>query len=58
VDGKLVATSESKDAPLTASNNESLKIGFGPHSYFHGKMREVRLYDRALPESEVAALQK
>lgn len=56
-DGKLVARSSqfsSKDYNL--SNNQTLKIGFGPHDFFYGRIKDVRLYNRALSENEVAKL--
>jgi hypothetical protein len=56
VDGKLIASSETNDSPITAANDAPLRIGFGPHSHFRGKLREVRLYDRALTNEEVAGL--
>ena len=43
VDGKLAANAESDASPLAAANGSPLRIGFGPHSHFRGKMREVRL---------------
>jgi hypothetical protein len=33
-----------------------IKIGFGPNDYFNGRMREVRLYNRALNRGEIKAL--
>jgi hypothetical protein len=57
VDGAAVAASSSfepDDYDLT--NEKPLKIGFGAHDYFRGSMCEVRLYGRALAESEVRAL--
>jgi len=57
VDGKLVATSSTfrpEDYDLTTG--QPLKIGLGTHDYFNGRMSELRLYDRALSEAEVAAL--
>jgi Concanavalin A-like lectin/glucanases superfamily len=38
------------------SNAAPLKIGFGEFDYFSGKIREVRLYHRALSASEIARL--
>jgi hypothetical protein len=58
VDGKLAATSESEALPIAAATSAPLRIGFGPHSYFRGKMREVRVYDRALGLGEAAALRQ
>ena len=39
-------------------SDASLKIGFGSGDYFYGRMREVRLYNRALDETEIAGLTK
>jgi hypothetical protein len=58
VDGNLAASAESAASPLASSNDSPLRIGFGPHSYFRGKMRDVRIYDRALGSDEIAALQR
>jgi hypothetical protein len=58
VDTKLAATAESDASPLAAANSSLLTIGFGPHSHFRGKMREVRIYDRALSLDEIAALKR
>jgi hypothetical protein len=33
-----------------------LKIGFGPHDYFHGRISDLRIYRRALQTNEIAAL--
>ena len=40
------------------SNEKPLTIGFGELDYFSGKIREVRIYKRALSENEITALQK
>mgnify|MGYP003139417297 FL=1 len=54
VDGKLVATSgEFNSADYDLTNSEPLKIGFGAHDYFNGKMKDVKLYRRALSAEEV-----
>jgi len=55
VDGRPVSSATSDHDPIDASNEAPLLIGFGPQSHFHGRMREVRLYNRALTESEVLA---
>ena len=57
VDGEQVGTS----APFNGyeayiSNDRPLKIGFGPQDYFNGNMAELRVYNRNLTESQVAAL--
>lgn len=57
LNGKLVASSEkfdSADYPL--SNQEPLKIGFGPHDYFNGRLGDVRFYRGALTDEGVAKL--
>ncbi|HIK92812.1 MAG TPA: LamG domain-containing protein [Planctomycetes bacterium] len=57
VNGKLVAKSalfNPKDFDI--SNDQPLKIGFGPHDYFNGKLKDLRLYRRALTNVEVADL--
>ncbi len=54
VDGKRVAESAPFDpARFNLTANAPLKIGFGEHDYFHGQLRDVRLYGRALSEREV-----
>lgn len=57
VNGRRVATSANFDAAdYNLTNNEPLKIGFGAHDYFNGRMRDVRLYSKALGDDEVAQL--
>lgn len=56
VDGRLVASTESDGEPLDVSNDAPLQIGFGPQANFAGKIREVRLYNRALDKEEVRQL--
>jgi hypothetical protein len=56
VDGKLAARSHSSQPEIDISSNAALQIGFGPQSYFHGKIRDVRLYNRALKEDDVQRL--
>ena len=58
LNGRLATTSASfnpEQYDLTVQ--QPMKIGFGEHDYFTGRIREVRLYHRALTEQEVAALQ-
>ena len=57
VAGRLVAKSapfRSEDYNL--STNQPLRIGFGEQDFFTGKIREVRLYRRALTEPEIQTL--
>jgi hypothetical protein len=57
VDGKFVASSATFDAAdYDLSNDEPLKIGFGSHDYFNGQMKNLRLYRRALTETDVRKL--
>ncbi|MCA9006767.1 MAG: LamG domain-containing protein [Planctomycetaceae bacterium] len=54
VDGKLVATSaEFNPADYDLTNSEPLKIGFGAHDYFNGKMKDLKLYRSALTADEI-----
>lgn len=55
VEGELAATS-STEAAIDVSNDVPLEIGFGRQSHFCGKLREVRLYNRALNGNEVRRL--
>jgi len=41
----------------SVSNHETLKIGAGEMDYFSGKIREVRVYNRALNSDEIQELQ-
>jgi hypothetical protein len=55
LDGKRVAQSTPfKPGAYDLTTKQPLKIGFGQHDYFNGKMRDVRLYNRALSPADVA----
>ncbi|MFH1570670.1 MAG: LamG domain-containing protein [Gemmatimonadota bacterium] len=57
VDGRTAARSADFDpAVFDLSNGRPLLIGAGQHDVFRGRLRDVRLYGRALEASEVAAL--
>lgn len=57
VDGKRVAQSERFDPDrFDLSNGRPLLIGLGPSSPFRGRVRDVRLYSRALATSSIADL--
>lgn len=59
VDGKLVAKStEFRAEEYDLSNEQPVRIGFGQTDYFRGKMSDVRLYEGALTDDEVAALSR
>jgi hypothetical protein len=56
VQGELAATSTEFDpAAFDLSNRQPLTMGFGPHDYFNGQLRDMRLYGQALPAAELAA---
>lgn len=57
VNGRMVAKSvpfNTEDYDLTV--DRPLKIGFGEYDFFTGRIREVRLYRRALTDREIAVL--
>jgi hypothetical protein len=57
VDGALVATSSAFDpADYDLTNDKPLKIGFGAHDYFNGKMKDLKLVRRALNADEIQKL--
>ena len=57
VQGKLVATSSTfNPADYDLTSGCPLRIGFGELDYFSGRIREVRLYRRALDAGEVSGL--
>ena len=58
VDGKQVATSSSFDpGAYNLTNGQPLRIGFGQHDSFNGRMKDVRIYRRALTEEEIVQLE-
>jgi len=57
LDGKPVAQSTAfRPGAYDLQPKSSLKIGFGQHDYFNGKLRDVRLYNRALSPAEVSKM--
>lgn len=55
VDGKRVATSAPfEPSQFNLSTDAPLRIGFGPTDSFHGRLRDVKLWNRSLLEDEVA----
>ena len=59
VDGKCVArSSEFRPEDYNLTNRAPLRIGFGQHDYFHGILRDLRIYRRALSDGEIAGLRK
>lgn len=57
IDGKLASTSSSKnEGNYDLDNDSPLLIGFGSQNYFRGRMKDVRVYAGALPESQIHTL--
>ncbi|MBW7890065.1 MAG: LamG domain-containing protein [Chitinophagaceae bacterium] len=57
VNGKIVSETKIPDSvKMNLNNGLPLQIGFGPNDYFNGRLRELRLYNRALNEREIRAL--
>jgi len=57
VDGTCVAESTAFDpSDYDLSAQTPLKIGFGQHDYFNGRMKDLRIYNRALPEDDIKLL--
>jgi hypothetical protein len=57
ISGELMVTSlPFRPEEYDVSNDEPLKIGFGAMDYFSGKIREVRVYNKALSNKEIKRL--
>ncbi len=57
IDGRLVVESTTFDpAAYDLSHRRPLRIGFGQIDYFHGRLRDVRAWNRALTADEASAL--
>jgi hypothetical protein len=56
VDGQLKASAPVGPETYDVSNQQPFLIGFGPVDYFSGKLREVRLYNKAIPAGEIRQL--
>ncbi|MAT15339.1 MAG: hypothetical protein CMJ46_08730 [Planctomyces sp.] len=57
IDGERVSSSETFDsAAYDLSNDQPLKIGNGQHDHFHGQLRDVKIYGRALSSDEIKKL--
>lgn len=57
VDGRLVAHSSNfNKEDFDLDSKPVLRIGFGQHDYFNGRMKDLRIYDEALSESAVEQL--
>ncbi|MFO0947270.1 MAG: LamG domain-containing protein [Planctomycetota bacterium] len=55
VDGKQVAASPMSGG-VAFAKDQPLRIGFGSHDYWNGRIKEVRLYSRPLSEEEIDQL--
>jgi hypothetical protein len=57
LNGKQVAKSAPfNPADYDLSTDQPLRIGFGPTDYLHGKLRDVRLFDRAISAEAIQSL--
>jgi hypothetical protein len=56
LDGKFVAESRETPQALDLSCDAPLRIGFGRHDFFNGRLRDLRIYRRALSDSEIELL--
>lgn len=57
INGKLVsATKIPASIKFNLNNQSPIKIGFGSNDYFYGRVRELRLYNRALSNPEIKEL--
>jgi hypothetical protein len=57
VDGELKVSSSSFNRDdFDLSSTLPLKIGCGPNDFFHGRLRNIRLYNRALTLDEISSL--
>jgi hypothetical protein len=57
VDGRLAAESSAfEPSEYDLTTNRPLRIGFGQVDYFHGKIHDVRAYNRALTADEIQRL--
>ncbi|MDA0835910.1 MAG: LamG domain-containing protein [Planctomycetota bacterium] len=54
IDGELVSESSEFDPDqYDLTTDQPLKIGFGQHDYFNGRMKDLRIYNRALSKDEL-----
>ena len=57
IDGKHAADSTKfNPARFNLDTTGPLKIGFGQHDYFNGKMKDLRIYDRELSPREIESV--
>ena len=56
IDGKVVGSSSSASADFDLDSDAPLRIGFGANDYFNGRLRDLRLYRRALSAGELQLL--
>ena len=57
INGNLISETQIPDSMKFNLNGElPIKIGFGSNDYFNGRMRDLRLYNRALNNDEIKEL--
>ena len=59
VDGRCVVQTAAFDpADYDLTNGQSLLLGFGKHDHFNGKIRDLRIYRRALSDADLSVVRK
>ena len=58
VDGKMVSQRSLGEHAFNLSNDSSLKIGFGQHDYFKGRMKDLRIYSGQLTSNQIKELSR
>jgi hypothetical protein len=59
VDGEAMAeSSESEPENYDVDNEAPLRIGFGPHEYFKGRISDLRIYNRSLTRNQILEIYK
>ncbi|MBX3436791.1 MAG: LamG domain-containing protein, partial [Planctomycetaceae bacterium] len=53
IDGERMVSTIADGAAIDVTNEAPLQIGFGPQSHFQGRLRDVRLYNRALSNDDL-----
>jgi hypothetical protein len=57
INGKLVSeTKVPVSTKFNLDNQVPIKIGFGSNDYFNGRLRDLRVYNRALSNREITVL--
>lgn len=55
-EGEVVGKRSVGDGAITVDNDAPMTLGFGAHDYFNGRIKDLRIYNRALEAADVATL--